>query len=65
MRCACTKNCLPARSTSLQTLDPAANLKAQERIRTLAAEPTLIVPGHDPAVFERYPRVAEGVVRIR
>ena len=53
------------RAPIAQTLDPAANLKAQERIRTLAAEPTLIVPGHDPAVFERYPRVAEGVVRIR
>jgi glyoxylase-like metal-dependent hydrolase (beta-lactamase superfamily II) len=53
------------RAPIAQTLDPAANLKAQERIRTLAAEPTLIVPGHDPAIFERYPRVAEGVVRIR
>ncbi len=53
------------RAPIAQTLDPAANLKAQERIRTLASEPTLIVPGHDPAVFERYPRVAEGVVRIR
>ena len=53
------------RAPIAQTLDAAANLKAQERIRTLAAEPTLIVPGHDPAVFERYPRVAEGVVRIR
>jgi glyoxylase-like metal-dependent hydrolase (beta-lactamase superfamily II) len=48
-----------------QTLDAAANLKAQDRIRTLAADPSLIVPGHDPAVFERYPRIAEGVVRIR
>ena len=56
---------LEKRAPIAQTLDAAANLKAQERIRTLAAEPTMIVPGHDPAVFERYPRVAEGVVRIR
>jgi glyoxylase-like metal-dependent hydrolase (beta-lactamase superfamily II) len=48
-----------------QTLDPAANLKAQERIRSLASAVSLIVPGHDPAVFEKYDRVADGVVRIR
>jgi len=38
-----------------QTLDAASNLKAQDRIRTLASEPRLIVPGHDPLVFERHP----------
>jgi glyoxylase-like metal-dependent hydrolase (beta-lactamase superfamily II) len=48
-----------------QTLDAASNLRAQDRIRTLAADLSLIVPGHDPAVFERYPRVADGVVRIK
>ncbi len=48
-----------------QTLDAASNLKAHERIRTLAADPTLIVPGHDPAVFERFPRIADGIVRVR
>lgn len=48
-----------------QTLDAASNLKAQDRIRGLAASPSLIVPGHDPAVFERFERVADGIVRIR
>jgi glyoxylase-like metal-dependent hydrolase (beta-lactamase superfamily II) len=48
-----------------QTLDAASNLKAQDRIRTLASKPELIVPGHDPAVFERFPRIADGVVRIQ
>lgn len=48
-----------------QTLDAASNLKAQDRIRAMAAKPELIVPGHDPAVFERYPRIADGIVRIR
>jgi glyoxylase-like metal-dependent hydrolase (beta-lactamase superfamily II) len=48
-----------------QTLDAASNLAAHERIRRLASDLSLIVPGHDPAVFERYPRVAEGVVRVR
>jgi glyoxylase-like metal-dependent hydrolase (beta-lactamase superfamily II) len=48
-----------------QTLDAASNLKAQDRIRTLASNPRLIVPGHDPLVFERFERVADGIVRIR
>jgi glyoxylase-like metal-dependent hydrolase (beta-lactamase superfamily II) len=48
-----------------QTLDAASNLKAQDRIRTLASDPRLIVPGHDPLVFEKFPAVAEGVVHIR
>jgi glyoxylase-like metal-dependent hydrolase (beta-lactamase superfamily II) len=48
-----------------QTLDAASNLAAQDRIRKLASDPALIVPGHDPAVFERYPRISEDVVRIK
>jgi hypothetical protein len=48
-----------------QTLDATSNLKAQDRIRALAASPEMIVPGHDPAVFERFTRVADGVVRVR
>ena len=48
-----------------QTLDAGSNLRAQDRIRTLAARPELIVPGHDPAVFERFPAVADGVVAVR
>ncbi|HVH54954.1 MAG TPA: N-acyl homoserine lactonase family protein, partial [Vicinamibacterales bacterium] len=48
-----------------QTLDASSNLAAQDRIRKLASDPSLIVPGHDPAVFERYPRVSEDVVRIK
>jgi glyoxylase-like metal-dependent hydrolase (beta-lactamase superfamily II) len=48
-----------------QTLDAASNLKAQDRIRALASRPELIVPGHDPAVFDRYTRIADGIVRIQ
>jgi glyoxylase-like metal-dependent hydrolase (beta-lactamase superfamily II) len=48
-----------------QTLDAASNLKAQDRIRGLASKPTLIVPGHDPAVFDRFTSVAPGIVRIQ
>jgi len=48
-----------------QTLDAASNLRAQDRMRTLASSVRLIVPGHDPAVFERFALVQPGVVRIR
>jgi glyoxylase-like metal-dependent hydrolase (beta-lactamase superfamily II) len=47
-----------------QTLDAASNLAAQERMLKLAAAPRLVIPGHDPAVFERFPVVKPGVVRI-
>jgi glyoxylase-like metal-dependent hydrolase (beta-lactamase superfamily II) len=47
-----------------QTLDSTSNLAAQERMKHLAASLRLIVPGHDPAVFARFKRVADGVVRV-
>ena len=47
-----------------QTLDAASNLRAQDRMKSLASDPRLVVPGHDPAVFTRFPRVAERIVRI-
>lgn len=48
-----------------QTLDAASNLAAQERMTRIAASPRLIVPGHDPAVFVRFPLPGNGVARIR
>ena len=48
-----------------QTFDATSNLAAQDRMKTLAGRVGSIVPGHDPAVMTRFPRVAEGVVRIR
>jgi glyoxylase-like metal-dependent hydrolase (beta-lactamase superfamily II) len=47
-----------------QTLDAAANLKAQDRMRSLASSLNLIVPGHDPAVFDRFPRFSDRIVKI-
>jgi glyoxylase-like metal-dependent hydrolase (beta-lactamase superfamily II) len=47
-----------------QTFDPQANLAAQDRMRTLATPPDLIVPGHDPQVFTRFPAAGPGIVRI-
>ena len=46
------------------TLDAGSNLRAQDRMKQMAANPRLVVPGHDPAVFEKFPKVAERVVRI-
>lgn len=48
-----------------QTLDSLSNLRAQDRMKQLAGSPGLIVPGHDPAVFTRFPEPGNGVARIR
>ena len=46
------------------TFDAESNLRAQERMKKLAASPDLIVPGHDPAVFVKFPKPGNGVARI-
>jgi glyoxylase-like metal-dependent hydrolase (beta-lactamase superfamily II) len=48
-----------------QTLDAVSNLAAQDRMTRIASSLRLIVPGHDPAVFERFPSPGNGVARIR
>ena len=47
-----------------QTLDAESNLRTQDRMRTLASSLNLIVPGHDPAVFDRFSHVSERIVKI-
>jgi glyoxylase-like metal-dependent hydrolase (beta-lactamase superfamily II) len=47
-----------------QTLDSASNLRAQDRMKQFASKPSLIIPGHDPAVMQRFPKVFDGIVRI-
>jgi len=47
-----------------QTLDSTSNLAAQQRMKSLASDPRLIVPGHDPAVFTRFRELKPGVVKI-
>jgi glyoxylase-like metal-dependent hydrolase (beta-lactamase superfamily II) len=46
------------------TFDAVSNLKAQDRMRSLASQIRLIIPGHDPAVFERFPKPGNGVAKI-
>jgi glyoxylase-like metal-dependent hydrolase (beta-lactamase superfamily II) len=48
-----------------QTLDADSNLRAQDRMKQLAADPKLIIPGHDPAVFTRFPQTTDGVAKIQ
>ena len=48
-----------------QTLDSTSNLAAQDRMKRIASSRRLIVPGHDPAVFQRFRSVQPGVVDIR
>ena len=47
-----------------QTLDAESNLRAQDRMKQLAAKPSLVIPGHDPEEFARFPKVATTAVRI-
>ena len=56
---------LDARVPIAATLDRASNLAAQSRMVSIASDRRLIVPGHDPAVFDRFSVVAPGVVRVR
>jgi glyoxylase-like metal-dependent hydrolase (beta-lactamase superfamily II) len=55
---------LATRTPIAQTLDSASNRRAQERMLRLAGSPRLVVPGHDPEVFVRFPKPGRGVARI-
>lgn len=55
---------LERRRPIAQTLDSLSNLRAQDRMRRLAGGHALIVPGHDAAVFTRFPAPGNGVARI-
>jgi len=47
------------------TLDADSNLRAQDRMKQLATNPRLIIPGHDPAVMTKFTETAPGVVSIK
>lgn len=47
------------------TFDGNSQLRAQDRMRKLASRPEWIIPGHDGAVFGKFPNPVEGVARIR
>jgi glyoxylase-like metal-dependent hydrolase (beta-lactamase superfamily II) len=45
--------------------DTTMNRQALERMERIATSPRLIVPGHDPDVFVRFPTPGNGVARIQ
>jgi glyoxylase-like metal-dependent hydrolase (beta-lactamase superfamily II) len=47
------------------SLDNDANLRAQDRMKQLAANPKLVIPGHDPSVMTSFPNPAPRVARIQ
>jgi glyoxylase-like metal-dependent hydrolase (beta-lactamase superfamily II) len=47
-----------------QTFDAKSNLAAQDRMKQLATIPRLIISGHDPEVFVRFPKPGNGVARL-
>jgi len=47
------------------TLDSDSNLRAQDRMKQMAASPNLVIPGHDPAVMTRFPNPVPGVAKIQ
>lgn len=46
------------------TFDPKGYVNQMKRMKTLVTDTALIIPGHDEAVFSKFPKVAEGVVKI-
>jgi hypothetical protein len=46
------------------TLDSVANLAAQDRMLRMVSRKDLLIPGHDPAVFQRFPTTGRDVARI-
>ena len=44
--------------------DSTANLAAQDRMHRIASDPRLILPGHDPEIFTRFPTPGSGVAKI-
>lgn len=47
------------------TLDPVGYVNAMARMKTLASEPRLVIPGHDAQIFSRFTVVQPGVALIK
>lgn len=47
------------------TFDSKAYVENLKRMRSMVKDVDLIIPGHDPLVFAKFPKVAEDVVKIR
>jgi len=47
-----------------QSLDKESNLRTQDRMAAMASAPRLLIPGHDPLVFVRFPKPGNGIAAI-
>ena len=47
------------------TFDSSAYIKSMQRMKTLASDIKFIIPGHDAALFSRFPTITGGVIKIR
>jgi glyoxylase-like metal-dependent hydrolase (beta-lactamase superfamily II) len=47
------------------TFDTLAYVKSMQRMKTLASDNKYIIPGHDPAIFTRFPMIKPDVVQIK
>ncbi len=45
-------------------LDQVAYVEAMKRMKRLVTDPKLIIPGHDAAVFTRFPLITDRIVKI-
>ena len=45
-------------------MDTSAYVSAMKRMKTLVADPRLIIPGHDNLVFSRFPMITDRIVKI-
>jgi glyoxylase-like metal-dependent hydrolase (beta-lactamase superfamily II) len=47
------------------TFDTLAYVKSMQRMKTLVPDTKYIIPGHDPAIFSRFPMIKPHVVKIK
>ena len=47
-----------------QTFDAMSNRVAQDRMKQIEVSVRLIIPGHHPKVFVRFPKPGNGVARL-
>src|SRR5450432_2042809 len=47
------------------TFDTTAYVRSMQRMKTQASDIKYIIPGHDPAIFSRFPMIKPDVVKIR
>jgi glyoxylase-like metal-dependent hydrolase (beta-lactamase superfamily II) len=46
------------------TFDTSGYINQLKRMKTLASDTKLIIPGHDALLFNRFPMIAEGIIKI-